>query len=250
MGQQGSYLPKLPLTVFAFLAGLCGPALAENSVALVVGHDGYPNLPVNRQLHKATNDAQSVGVYLAGLSKRNEPSQHLSGLSDPPSVATPTDPAAQAWAATKDTTSQAVLEDFIRQFGSTPYGSMARARLKELKRAHAAPVAPPTKPATPRRSQEEDQKSGVSLASYNGSWVFNMTSSCGFASPGRLTISDGIIHTQNGGGRISPNGSVSAYYSRFGLLNARLVGRMTSSSSGSGSWRNNLGCRGQWSISR
>jgi uncharacterized protein YecT (DUF1311 family) len=36
---------------------------------------------------------------------------------------------------TKDTTSVAVLEDFVRQFGATPYGSMARARLQELKSA-------------------------------------------------------------------------------------------------------------------
>ena len=44
--------------------------------------------------------------------------------------------AAQAWSATKDTTSQAVLEDFIRQFGvNTIYGSLARARLQELKSA-------------------------------------------------------------------------------------------------------------------
>jgi TPR repeat protein len=43
--------------------------------------------------------------------------------------------AAQAWAATKDTTSQAVLEDFVRQFGNTVYGNMAQARLRELKSA-------------------------------------------------------------------------------------------------------------------
>jgi Sel1 repeat/Caspase domain len=43
--------------------------------------------------------------------------------------------AAQAWAATKDTTSQAVLEDFIRQFGNTVYASLAQARLQELKSA-------------------------------------------------------------------------------------------------------------------
>ena len=42
-------------------------------------------------------------------------------------AAPPVDPAAQAWAVTRDTTSQAVLEDFIRQFGTTVYGSMARA---------------------------------------------------------------------------------------------------------------------------
>jgi len=42
----------------------------------------------------------------------------------------------------------AVLKDFIRQFGSTVYGSMARARLEELKKAQA-PASPvePGKPA-------------------------------------------------------------------------------------------------------
>jgi uncharacterized caspase-like protein len=58
-------------------------------------------------------------------------------------AATPVDPAAQAWAATRDTTSQAVLEDFIRQFGNTVYGSMAHARLEELKNTQVAAVAPP-----------------------------------------------------------------------------------------------------------
>lgn len=55
----------------------------------------------------------------------------------------PLDPAAQAWAVTRDTTSQAVLKDFIRQFGKTVYGSMARARLKELKKTQVAAVPPP-----------------------------------------------------------------------------------------------------------
>jgi Caspase domain len=54
---------------------------------------------------------------------------------DPAVTVAPLSDAAQAWAATKDTTSAAVLEDFVRQFGSTPYGSMARARLQELKTA-------------------------------------------------------------------------------------------------------------------
>jgi uncharacterized caspase-like protein len=44
----------------------------------------------------------------------------------------PSGEAAGVWAATKDTTSLAVLNDFIRQFGDTPYGSMARARREEL----------------------------------------------------------------------------------------------------------------------
>jgi uncharacterized caspase-like protein len=46
---------------------------------------------------------------------------------EPAVTAPPLSDAAQAWAVTKDSTSAAVLEDFVRQFGSTPYGSMARA---------------------------------------------------------------------------------------------------------------------------
>jgi uncharacterized caspase-like protein len=52
--------------------------------------------------------------------------------------AAPVDPAAQAWAVTRDTTSQAVLQDFIRQFGNSVYGSMASARLEELKKTQVA----------------------------------------------------------------------------------------------------------------
>lgn len=50
----------------------------------------------------------------------------------------PEDSAAQVWAVTQNATSQAVLEDFIRQFGSTPYGAMARARLDELRKNQIA----------------------------------------------------------------------------------------------------------------
>src|SRR5262249_42214353 len=69
----------------------------------------------------------------------------------PPPAITPSlnDLAAQAWTATKDTQSQSILEEFIRQFGATPYGAMARARLEELKKRQVAAVAPPVAPAVP-----------------------------------------------------------------------------------------------------
>jgi uncharacterized caspase-like protein len=61
--------------------------------------------------------------------------------------------AERAWAVTQNNTSIAVLEDFIRQFGATPYGSMARARLDELRKSQVATVTPPaqlgSKPADP-----------------------------------------------------------------------------------------------------
>jgi hypothetical protein len=47
----------------------------------------------------------------------------------PPSVALV---AAQAWHAIQNTTNIAVLEDFIRRFGSTEYGKLARAQLDKL----------------------------------------------------------------------------------------------------------------------
>jgi caspase domain-containing protein len=52
------------------------------------------------------------------------------------------DQAAKAWTATQNTTSIAVLEEFIRQFGDTIYGSLARARLGELRKSQEAVTQP------------------------------------------------------------------------------------------------------------
>ena len=49
-----------------------------------------------------------------------------------PSPSLLTSEAERVWAYTKDTISVAVLEDFIRKFGNTPYGSMARARTRGI----------------------------------------------------------------------------------------------------------------------
>ena len=64
--------------------------------------------------------------YLRGRNLHTAPEEAASS-------ATSLSEAAQAWAATKDTTSQAVLEGFIHQFGNTVYANLARARLQELK---------------------------------------------------------------------------------------------------------------------
>lgn len=53
------------------------------------------------------------------------------------------DPAAQAWAAAKDTTNPAILEAFILRFSDTFYGDMARAKLDDLKKGQVAVVPPP-----------------------------------------------------------------------------------------------------------
>ncbi|WP_246668790.1 caspase family protein [Bradyrhizobium sp. UNPF46] len=84
----------------------------------------------------------------------------------------PRDPAQQAWIATQSTTSVAVLEDFIRQFGDTPYGSMARARLEELRKGQLANV----KPAA--RVQDTPQTSPTAQLDLEGDWF-------GYATSGR-----------------------------------------------------------------
>ncbi|MGP0091839.1 MAG: SUMF1/EgtB/PvdO family nonheme iron enzyme, partial [Xanthobacteraceae bacterium] len=63
--------------------------------------------------------------------------------------------AERAWPLVKDTTNQAILEEYIKRYGETFYAALARARLDELKTAagkaqpQVAIVAPPTQPARP-----------------------------------------------------------------------------------------------------
>jgi hypothetical protein len=89
--------------------------------------------------------------------------------------------AERAWAVTKDTTSPAVLQAYIKQFGATVYGNMARARLSELQ---AAAPKPPGKlaVASPAGSAPVQNKSSPSPPTINecetlvsticGMWTF------------------------------------------------------------------------------
>jgi len=68
--------------------------------------------------------------------------------------------ATQAWAVTQNTTSVAVLEEFIRQFGATAYGPMAQARLEELMKTQAVaalPTAPSPLPSAPPKPQSQPE---------------------------------------------------------------------------------------------
>jgi hypothetical protein len=72
----------------------------------------------------------------------------LVGKPDVPSTPTAsatqsTSEAERAWAAMQGTTSQEVLEDFIKRYGGSFYGTLARARLEELKKSQVAVAAPP-----------------------------------------------------------------------------------------------------------
>lgn len=68
--------------------------------------------------------------------------------------------AAEAWMAIQSSTSIAVWEEFIRQYGATPYGAFAKARLAELKNqqpsnmkdAKHTPAPPPITNITPAKS--------------------------------------------------------------------------------------------------
>jgi hypothetical protein len=57
------FRPALAGAVAALLS-VPEPAYAERRVALVIGNDRYVNLPADRQLQKAVNDAHTVeSVY-------------------------------------------------------------------------------------------------------------------------------------------------------------------------------------------
>jgi formylglycine-generating enzyme required for sulfatase activity len=67
--------------------------------------------------------------------------------------------AERAWALTKDTTSVAALDAFIRRFGDTYYGDLAKVRLSELKQqADAAQQAAKQKAEADARADAERQR--------------------------------------------------------------------------------------------
>jgi C-terminal peptidase prc len=95
-------------------------------------------------------------------------------------LASPSSPdqAAQAWIAVRDTTSVAVLDTYIQQFGNTVYGSFARARRDELTKtatakqtvspSPASPEAPRSSPAAKSSSQVTAVTPGPSSAPSSG----------------------------------------------------------------------------------
>ncbi|MET4512577.1 caspase family protein [Bradyrhizobium sp. I1.7.5] len=60
--------------------------------------------------------------------------------------------AAQAWSATKDTMSSAVLEAFIQRYGDSFYASLARARLDEIRSSEKKTAVAAVKPSAERES--------------------------------------------------------------------------------------------------
>lgn len=126
---------------------------------------------VRDEVLKSTRSKQEPFVYgsLGGnnISIVDAPGSSVATL-PPQTSTTPIDRAAQAWGVIQNTTSIAVIQDFIRQFGGTPYGSMARARLEELKKNQVAVVAPPA--ALAQLLQIELKRVGCNTGATDGGW--------------------------------------------------------------------------------
>jgi uncharacterized caspase-like protein len=186
--------------------------------------------------------------YFAGLTKTERPAAAIAlpGDSEPPTTA-PIENAAVKPASEPDapaslppTPSSAAPP--VKQ------DETARARLQESKQTELAAVSPVQ--AAPPVSSDADPKVERGVAAYNGRWTVISSGSCTSPTRAHLSIKDGVIMGREGGGRVSSDGHVTGHFATAGLLNGRFSGRMSSSSSGNGTWSNVIGCAGDWTLVR
>jgi uncharacterized caspase-like protein len=137
--------PSVPNTLIAFAAKAGSIALdgdSQNSpfTAALIKHIATPGLDIRLAFGRIRDDvmaetAQQQEPFVYGslggkqVSIINSPTQELPS----PSLGPPLNEAAQAWAATKDTTNTAVLEAFIKRYSDSFYAELARSRLEQLK---------------------------------------------------------------------------------------------------------------------
>jgi len=220
---------------------------------------------VHDEVYSTTGQRQEPYVY--GTLSR-EPIYFKSPAQEPASLESE---AAQTWDAVKESNSPDVLNKFIERYGTTIHGALARERLAAIaqnppasakpdsRQAALLPAAPapapqiaPSPAPAPQASPDKEKKD-VDLSIYDGSWTSRSTGSCaGLRGAPRVVtirIKNGAIYDPVGSGRIEPNGGVSGHFTSSGL-NGRFWGKMTTGSSGSGSWSNELGCAGVWHLSR
>jgi TRAP-type mannitol/chloroaromatic compound transport system substrate-binding protein/uncharacterized caspase-like protein len=108
-------------------------------------------------------------VYLTGAAR---PVEAPKAAPVPPSAPAASE-AERAWAWVKDTTDQRVLDNFIKQFGTTEFGLAARTRLAELKRLE---VPKPATPAPASSSPPTPTPSAPTLALRQAPRTFRMAS--------------------------------------------------------------------------
>ena len=84
------------------------------------------NLPITHVTATAT-DKDSHGLFAHGLRLAVDCAHDVWKASGE-----------RAWAASKDTTTIAVLEEFVRRYGDSHYAALARARMEELRKSQAA----------------------------------------------------------------------------------------------------------------
>jgi Caspase domain len=113
--------------------------------------------------------------YFAGQAAGAQPVAPPPAAASSPAASSASDEAARAWSVMQSTTSVAVIEDFIHQFGKTVYGSMARARLEELKKSQSAAVSP--RQLQPDRSPLVSGTYDVVASGYSSTFTITMTGS-------------------------------------------------------------------------
>jgi hypothetical protein len=173
--------------------------------------------------------------YFAGMTKAEEARPVAS-------INLPMDPVAPAGALVEGA---AVRPQSNLEAAATPTEASTSSAQKQIQLAALSPVqavAPP--------SSEDGRKSERGVAVYNGRWAVVTSSTCSGRGRGHVSVKDGVISGPDGGGRISSDGHVSGRFATAGLISGKFFGRMSSSTSGAGSWSNVLGCTGDWSISR
>ena len=92
------------------------------------------NFPITHEIATAT-DKSSHGLFALGHQIADNCTHDLWKAEE----------VERAWAVSKDTTTIAVLEEFVRNYGDIPYATLARARMEELRKSQAA--AQPTLPS-------------------------------------------------------------------------------------------------------
>jgi formylglycine-generating enzyme required for sulfatase activity len=127
---------------------------ARNSpfTAAFIKHVGTPDIDLRQMLFKVQDDVArttagrqrpELSISLIGEFKLKVAAPIVATPKPPLAQTPPIDPAERAWTAVKDTTSIAVLEDFIRRYGDSIYGTLARVRVGELKKSQFTLVVPP-----------------------------------------------------------------------------------------------------------